>query len=83
MIELVRAVGGLLTIITLLLLVAVDVVIAGAELDSQQLQILVVLVGGLLGLDIMLDRIPVTMEVDVGSDESNDTAGDGGDGGSD
>lgn len=83
MIELVRAVGGLLTIITLLLLVAVDVVIAGAELDSQQLQILVVLVGGLLGLDIMLDRIPVTMEVDVGSDESNDTAGDGGDDGSD
>lgn len=70
--ELVRAVGGLLTIITLLSLVVVDVVVEGASLSMQQLQVLVVLVGGLLGLDIMLDRIPISMDVEVSADNGND-----------
>lgn len=74
MIELVRAVGGLLTIVTLLSLVVVDVIVDGASLSFEQLQILVVLVGGLLGLDIMLDRIPVEMDVALSrsSDETED-----------
>ena len=73
--ELVRAVGGLLTIITLLSLVIVDVVVEGASLSIEQLQILVVLVGGLLGLDIMLDRIPVSMDVEVSTDDGTDNTG--------
>lgn len=61
--ELVRGVGGLLTIITLNVLIIADVLIKGASLSTQHLQILVVLVGALLGLDIMFEKIPASIEI--------------------
>lgn len=76
--ELVRAIGGLLTIITLLAMVVADVVVEGASLSVEQLQILVVLVGGLLGLDIMLDRVPISMDVEL-SKTTDDSEEDGDD----
>lgn len=76
--ELVRAIGGLLTIITLLAMVVADVVVEGASLSVEQLQILVVLVGGLLGLDIMLDRVPISMGVEL-SKTTDDSEEDGDD----
>ena len=73
--ELVRGLGGLITILTLNALVAADVLLPRASLSLQQVQVLVVLVGALLGLDIMLDKIPVSIE--LGS--SSDTESNGGD----
>lgn len=65
-----RAVGGLLSIIVLLTLVSADVLVSGVTLDSEQIWVLLVLTGALLGLDVLLEHtIGITIEREDGGDD--------------
>lgn len=69
--EIVRAIGGLLTIVTILGLVSASAVLPGVKLPVEHLQLLVAMVGGLLGLDILLQRIPVKLDVSALNDDDD------------
>lgn len=58
-----RAVGGLLAIVTLLGLVAADVLSPAVTLDPPELAVLLGVISALLGIDIVSERLPVTLTV--------------------
>lgn len=58
-----RATGGLLTIATLLGLVVADVVHPSITLDPTNLTLLLAIVSALLGVDIITERLPVSIKV--------------------
>ena len=58
-----RAVGGLLAIITLLALVSADVLYQAVTLDGTTLAMLLGVISALLGVDMLADRLPVSITV--------------------
>lgn len=75
----VRAIGGMLTIVVLLGLITADVLYPGVSLDPGQMQVLLLLIGALLGLDALVERFSgisiIQQEVNSnGGSESNDDA---------
>jgi len=58
-----RAIGGLLAIVTLLGLVAADVVYSEIILDEGTLMLLLGIIGVLLGVDMLAGRLPIELTV--------------------
>ena len=64
-----RAIGGLLAIVTLLGLVAADVLYAEITLDGTTLAMLLGVVSALLGVDMLTERLPIELTVGKEGDE--------------
>jgi len=59
----VKAIGGLATLLVFLALVVADTIDAGVTLSLQDKVLLLTLIGTLLGLDKLLERLPT---IDIG-----------------
>lgn len=66
-IRLVRAVGGMLAIIVLLSMVFLDFWVSGVTLSWKDVTLLLGIISGLLGVDMIGKRLPV--KIVVGDDE--------------
>ena len=64
-----RAIGGLLAIVTLLGLVAADVVYSKIILDESTLMLLLGIIGVLLGVDMLAGRLPIELTVGERDDD--------------
>ena len=64
-----RAIGGLLAIVTLLGLVAADVVYSEIILGEGTLMLLLGIIGVLLGVDMLAGRLPIELTVGERDDE--------------
>lgn len=63
-----RAIGGLLSIITLLSLIAAQTVYENVVLSDQSLGILLLIIGALLGLDTLIEESVI---ISIRSDDSD------------
>lgn len=85
----VRQIAGILSVLTLLALIVLDVLYADMTLAQRHTDTLLLLIGSMLGLDIMLNRLPLRVTVndkDGGKTPSLSSSGnddDGEDGGND
>ena len=64
-----RAIGGLLAIITLLALVSADVLYQDVILDEATLAMLLAVISGLLGIDMLAGRLPIELTVGKEGDD--------------
>lgn len=68
----VRAVGGLLSIITLLVVLIAHELVESVTVSPMTVSVLLGLIGSLLGVDILLQRVP-GLRVTVETTDDDDT----------
>lgn len=71
MLEEFRAIGGFLTILTLLVLVILDVVVPGMSLSLEKMRYLAMLVGILLATDVVIQLLSNRLELPITIDTSS------------
>jgi hypothetical protein len=77
-----RAAGGLLSVGVLLFLLIAEFLGYG-EIEAARLHLLVLVIGALLGVDMVLDNLPLQVEVGSPGEEGDGGSGEGGGGSGD
>lgn len=67
-----RALGGLLAITTLLGMVVAQFLYPELVIQDSTLYVLILMIGGLLGVDVLLEHGPIQVEIKSGKEDGDD-----------
>lgn len=66
-----RAFSGGLAVLTLLGMILTEFLVAGLTIAGGRIEILLLLIGALLGLDVLGERLTLPVRIEVGSAEDD------------
>lgn len=66
-----RALGALITIVTVDAIVVISLLEPSIEPPTNLIYVLLGLIGSLLGLDVLLDRLPIQVGIETNTEEED------------